>query len=164
MWEAISSVLTSSSAWMVLLFLGVFVFVVVILVRCGFLSIHTHGVHIGAGAREREIIRQQAAWVHGYIKGLEVDILKMCKDNPEYDPYRTKYVLEVMYDDVVEWITYNHITTDPDYVAIKQDGIKAHLKCLDINPDFLTPKFFGRVDGWVVEVIEHLVKIKDVYR
>lgn len=163
MWDAIVTLLSGDNALLLLLFIIVFVALVSVLAKVGVLSINFKGLSVGAGAKEREIIRQQMVWVHAYIQGLEVDITKMSSSIPGYDVYKTKYVLEVMYDDVVEWITYNHISTDPAYVAIKQDGLRAHLKSLGLRDEFVSAKFLNCVDKWALEIITKLVMIKDTY-
>ena len=163
MWETIAQILTSTNAPTILLCLIVILILIAIFAKLGLISFHVKGVHIGGGVKEREVIRQQAAWAHTFVCGLEADITELCKNVPEYNPYKTKYVLETVYDLVIEWITYNHITTDPDYIKIKQDLMRAYVKSLCLSDYVATPKFYKQVDAWTAVIIENLVKIKETY-
>ena len=75
------------------------------------------------------------------------------------------YILERMYGEVVEWITYNHINVESDYISIKQEKVKALLASMTVKPDiFTSKKFMTKVDDWTSEIIHRLVKIREVYK
>lgn len=165
MWEAIAKILTNQNALMVMIY-GLIVFLVmVILAKLGWIRLNTSKFGMGDDYREREIIRQQTEWAHIYCVGLRHPIDEMCKNVEGYDPYITMYILERMYSEVVEWITYNHLNLTSDYVSIKQEKVKALLATLTVMPEvFTSKKFSTKVDEWTAEIISRLVNIREVYK
>lgn len=165
MWDAIATVLTNQNALMVILF-GVAIFLLlVVLAKQGYIRINTGKFALGDDYRERAIIQQQTEWAHIYCAGLKSQVDIFCKDIEGYDPYITMYMLERMYSEVVEWITYNHMNLDSDYIGIKQDRIKALVASLTVMPAvFTSSKFSKQVDAWTDEIIRKLVKIREVYK
>lgn len=159
MWDAISKVLTSPNAWTTLLFLIVLLFVIVVMIKNGKFSINTRAVKIGGNETERTIIRQQTEWAHIYISSIETKI----SSEPGKNNYFLKYILERVFDEVVTWITYNHITTTSAYVEIKQDKISALVYSMGVGKEFQTPEFKARMNKWTKEIIERLVQIREVY-
>lgn len=165
MWDAIATVLTNANAILVLIFLSIFFLVFALIAKTGLVQIHTSSFRMGADMRERDIIRQQTEWAHTYCAGLKTQVDEMCKDLPAYNPYTTMYILERMYSEVVEWITYNHINLDSDYISIKQDKVRALVASLTVLPEVFTSKMFlKQTDKWTEEIIHKLVKIREVYK
>lgn len=161
MWEAIGKVLTSQNTWMVLVFFAMLIALLAFLAKAGLITIHTKAVKIGDDQREREIIRQQVEWAHLYIMSLRS---KVESDDSKYNSYITKYILERCYDKVVEWITFNHLNTKNAYIEIKQEEICSLVYGLGVKDEFKTPEFNLRMKNWTQELIEHLVKIREVYK
>ena len=160
MWEAISRVLTSPNANFVMACLLLFTVILSTLSRKGILSINTHGLSLGADVRERDIIRQQIEWAHSYIAGLYSAIHP---NEQRYGGYFTRYLLEIVYSEIVDWISFNHIKLDSEYISIKQAKIKAIIYSYDLDPEFKTPKFEKQIDAWVEEVIKKLAAIREMY-
>lgn len=161
MWDAIARVLTNANALLVLIFLMIFFLLFVLLARTGLISIHTESFRMGADRRERDIIRQQIEWSHSYILGLESQIAT--SDSTGIN-YLGKYTLEVIYDEVIIWIAFNHINLESDYVSIKQEKVKSIIRRSDVRPEFKTKQFEQRVDKWTEDVIKKLVMIREVYK
>ena len=161
MWDAIAKILTNSNALLVLIFLTFFILILIVLTRTGLVEIKTANFRMGADAKERDIIRQQVEWAHTFLMGLPVQIEP---DNSIYGGYFTKFILETVYDEVVDWITFNHINIESDYIGIKQAKIKSLVWSLDIGPQYRTKEFEKKIDRWTDELIHKLVKIREVYR
>lgn len=161
MWEAISKVLMSPNAGIVLAGVILVLVLLSVLSRWGILSINTKGLSLGADIRERDIIRQQIEWAHSYISGLYSYIQPPDSD---YGGYFTRYILEIAYSEVVDWISFNHMKLDGEYIAIKQMKIKSIIYSYDLRPEFRTPKFEKQVDAWTEEVIKKLVMIRQMYK
>lgn len=161
MWEAIAEILTNSNALLVLVFLVIFTLIIICLAHTGLLEIHTKAFRMGASDRERDIIRQQIEWTHSYVMSLESEIMA---DNTKYNGYFTKYILEAVYDEIINWITFNHINLKSDYVSIKQAKVKAIVKGMPVDPKYRSKEFERRIDKWVEEVIHKLVIIREVYK
>ncbi len=161
MWEAVGKVLSGSNAFVVLCFMVVFALLLVLFARTGLIQIHTNSFRMGADTRERDIIRQQIEWTHAYLMGLESQIVV---DTSQYNGYRTKYILETIYDEIVNWIAFNHINLESDYISIKQEKIKSIVRGFNVAPEFHSREFEKRMDRWTEEIIRKLVVIREVYK
>lgn len=164
MWESFTNILTSNNG--IPLFILVVILVLLVirmgikLGKAGLLSIRTKHFQIGNNVSERELIRRQIECAHDFIMSIEG---KLVSDEMKYDEYFTKYILERVYDKVIEWIMFNHITVNQLYIQDKQDTILNLIYALPINSDFKTPEFKTRVENWVKELIERLVNVKTLY-
>jgi len=160
MWEAISKVLTSANAREILFFLAVVLVAVIVLVKTGAVNIRTKHVRIGKAEAEREVIRRQVEAAHDFIMSIEG---KIKADTSQYNGYFTKYILERVYDKTIEWIMFNHITNSTLYVQDKQDTICNLIYTFDVAEDFKTPEFKKRMCNWVAELIDRLIKTREIY-
>ena len=120
MWETIKDVLTSGNAWFILIFLVVVIVIGLILGRIGLIKVNTKHVQIGNEQTQRELVRRQVETAYTFVMSLEGKIIT---EGSMYDRYLTKYILERVYDKVIEWIIFNHITTNQLYVQDKQENI-----------------------------------------
>lgn len=164
MWESISTTLTSKNGPSLLITIAILVVIIILLAiklgRAGLLHIHTKHINIGSKVSEREIIRRQIEVAHDFIMSIEGKIV--C-DTSRYNGYFTKYILERVYDKVIEWIMFNHITVNQLYIQDKQDTILNLIYAQPINDEYKTPEFKSRVENWVKELVERLVNIKVLY-
>ena len=160
MWETISTVLTSANAWQVLIFLGIAVFIFVLLVKGGVIAIKTKHFRIGQAEIERETIRRQVEAAHDFIMSIEG---KINADTSHYNGYFTKFILERVYDKAIEWIMFNHISNTPMYVQDKQDTVCNLVYTFDIGDEFKTPEFKKRMCNWTQELIVKLVQTRELY-
>jgi hypothetical protein len=160
MWESISKVLTSENAWQVLIFLGIAVFIFVLLIKGGVIAIKTKHFRVGQAEKEREIIRRQVEAAHDFIMSIEG---KINADTSHYNGYFIKYILERVYDKVIEWIMFNHITDTPMYVQDKQATICNLVYTFSISEEYKTPEFKNRMCNWTAELIARLVRTRELY-
>ena len=165
MWESIAQILTSDNALQTLIAILLIVIVVILLIRAGAIKIKTDHIQIGyinASEKERAILREQIDWAHTYITGLEGKIRQV---TPElrYGGYFTKYILELVYDEVVKWITFNHISLDEAYVQAKTTKLISLVYAQNVQKEFMEPEFKTRMERWVREVIEQLIETRELY-
>ena len=164
MWESIKGILTSENGIIIMSLLLVIVVMIlilaIILIKSGFLKINTKHIKLGNKISERELIRRQTERAHDFIMSIEG---KLMTDNAQYDEYFTKYILERVYDKVIEWIMFNHITVNQLYIQDKQDTILNLIYSLPVHEDFKSADFKNRVCNWVKELIEQLVNVKVLY-
>lgn len=161
MWETIKDVLTSGNAWFILIFLVAVIVIGLILGRIGLIKVNTKHVQIGNEQTQRELVRRQVETAYTFVMSLEGKIIT---EGSTYDRYLTKYILERVYDKVIEWIIFNHITTNQLYVQDKQENIENLVYTMVVDDDFKTPEFKRRMDNWVKELIEQLVQVKEIYQ
>lgn len=159
MWRAIEHVLTSPNATFILLFVVFILVVGWILSKTGLLNIHTKAVTIGAANKEREVIRQQVEWIKYHYDGLEASLPKP----KDYDEWRGKFITEKVYDEYVDWITFNHISTSDSYVEVKQDKIVNLVRKYTVKEEFKSKEFEDMLRKDVKECIERLVQIRELY-
>lgn len=159
MWDFIKAVSTSVYIIPVLVFTLIVLLIVILLVKKGLISVNTKAVKVGTSESERAIIRQQIEWVH-----LHCDSLEKSLPHPQnYDIWRGKYILERMYDEIVDWITFNHICTSEGYISIKQERIWATIQSLVRKEEFSTPEFKEFIYKDTEYIIRRLVHIRQVY-
>ena len=159
MWDFIKAVSTSVYIIPVLVFTLIVLLIVILLVKKGLISVNTKAVKVGTSESERAIIRQQIEWVH-----LHCDSLEKSLPHPQnYDIWRGKYILERMYDEIVDWITFNHICTSEGYISIKQERIWATIQSLVRKEEFSTPEFKEFIYNDTEYIIRRLVHIRQVY-
>lgn len=160
MWNTIRDVLMSPNATIILVF-ALFVIVIgLILSKTGLLNIHTKFVQIGAADKERNVIRQQVEWIRLHCESMESQLPR----SEGYNPWRGRYIAERVYDEYVDWITFNHLTTERSYVEIKQDKIVNLVHSLVEKDEFRTREFDELLRKDTKEAIEKLVQIRDVYK
>ena len=164
MWESIKGILTSENGIIIMSLLLVIIVMIlvlaIVLIKSGLLKINTKHVKLGNKVSERELIRRQTERAHDFIMSIEG---KLVDSNTEYDEYFTKYILERVYDKVIEWIMFNHITVNQLYIQDKQDTILNLIYSLPVHEDFKSTEFKNRVCNWVKELIEQLVNVKVLY-
>lgn len=160
MWEAISNVLTSPNAREIMHTLVIVLVAAIVLVKTGAVTVRTKHVRIGRAEAEREVIRRQVEAAHDFIMSIEG---KIKADTSQYNGYFTKYILERVYDKTIEWIMFNHITNSTLYVQDKQDTICNLIYTFDVGEDFKTPEFKKRMCNWVAELIDRLIKTREIY-
>lgn len=159
MWDFIKAVSTSVYIIPVLIFTLIVLLTVILLIKKGLISVNTKAVRVGTSESERAIIRQQIEWVH-----LHCDSLEKSLPHPQnYDIWRGKYILERMYDEIVDWITFNHICTSEGYISIKQERIWATIQSLVRKEEFSTPEFKEFIYNDTEYIIRRLVHIRQVY-
>ena len=159
MWDFIKAVSTSVYIIPVLIFTLIVLLTVILLIKKGLISVNTKAVKVGTSESERAIIRQQIEWVH-----LHCDSLEKSLPHPQnYDIWRGKYILERMYDEIVDWITFNHICTSEGYISIKQERIWATIQSLVRKNEFSTPEFKEFIYNDTEYIMRRLVHIRQVY-
>lgn len=161
MWETIGNVLNGNNAIPVIIFALMTIIVIGILGKKGIISINKCGVRIGSDEKELTIVRNQSQWAYLYIMALKGKLIPL--ESPKREDFFADYVLERVYDKVVEWITYNHISNNNSYIEIKQSEVKCIVYSLPIQEEFKTPEFETRMNGWVKEIILNLIKIRKEY-
>lgn len=162
---ALKDVLISPNAWQVLLFIIVALILAAFIIKAGIITIHTKHVKIGresASNTERKIIREQIDSTHMYLMGLESKINSMLPDT-KYNSYFLRYILEVVFDEMVNWITFNHINSSAEYITIKANKICSLVYSFPVTSEFKTKEFQERMKRWVAEIIEQMVNIRKLY-
>ena len=162
MWETIGNVLNGSNAIPVIIFAVVMFILFGILVKKGIISINRGGVRIGTDERELTIVRNQSQWAYLYIMSIKGKVLP---DNPtDVQLLLAENILEKVYDNVVNWITYNHINSANTYIEIKQSEIKCLVYSQDkLEEEYKTQEFATRMEEWVKELILNLIQIRKEY-
>ena len=164
--NSIATILTSDS------FLknipSVLLLIVAVAVLIKVLNIRISSDHIAIGGEdkkayyERAVVRNQVNQAKLFTMALENKILAMV-DKPSDNGYYVKYILECVYDKIVEWIMYNHIENTDEYIESKQWEIQSLVYSFNPPDQFKTPEFKERMDKWTAEIIGRMVSIRKLY-
>lgn len=155
----LTEILTSPNATIILITLVVILIILGILGKKGILSFDIKGIKLSSREIERTIIRQQSEWAKLYCDSMEPKL-----PHPEgYDIWKSRYILECVYDEIMTWITYNHITTNESYVEIKQNKLVFLINSLTIKEDFHSDEFNDFVKKETKFIISKLVQIRELY-
>ena len=157
---SITAILTSPNALLVLLAIITVLIILIKGIKEGYLRFNKAGINVGNADKERNIIRQQIEYAHTYLTSLENE-LEISKD---VNKWRVKYVIERVYDEVVDWISFNHITDKGDYIQIKQDKVWYLVQSLVYKPEFQSTEFRLYCDEAIRHIIVHLIKIRVLYK
>jgi len=161
MWEAIVNVLTSENALMILVFILIFAIVLYVMSKKGIVAVNTGKVRIGRDEQELTIVRNQSQFAYLYIMAIKGKILEDNATEQQMD--KVDLILEKIYDKVVDWIHYNHISDTGMYIEIKKEEIKNMVYGFPIKEEYKTPEFKNRMEGWVEELILNLLKVRKEY-
>lgn len=158
--QAVNNILTSPNALLVLLALLTIIIVLIRGIKGGYLHFNKAGINVGNADKERNIIRQQIEYTHTYLTSLENEL----EVGHEVNKWRVKYVIERVYDEIVDWISFNHITDKGDYIQIKQEKVWCLVQSLVYRPEFQSDEFRVRCDEVISHIIMHLIKIRVLYK
>ena len=161
--EKLVELLNGPNAPMYVMLAVVVLFVAIMLSKRGVLGIHTKYVTLGATSREDTIKDNQLENAYLFIMGLEATITVDMQNNPEYNKYKTRWILERIYDEVVTWIMHNHIREDEAYVKQKSEKLRSLTYMLGVNDVFKSEDFAYQMDSWTKELIGRLVRVRRVY-
>ncbi len=160
MWEAIKDVLTSSNALIVIIFLMFFIIVAFVLIKSGWLNVHTENIKIGARDNERNIIRQQQDYVLLHLKSALNNMPK-----PEgYDKNLGELVIMAVYCEYVSWIAFNHLTKSEKYIAVKQNKLVELVDQYTYKEEFKTDEFKDLIRQDTKNTIYELINIREIYK
>lgn len=160
MWDTIKTVLTSSNAIAVIIGIIIVLIILGFFGKSGLIRLNTDKISIGASDKERAIIRQQVEWTELAVRGFERQV-------PEYDgynKYKTRWILERLYDEIITWIMFNHIEDTKNYITIKQDKIWNLVQSLVDEPIYTTDEFRDSIFSYVEIIIKKLVVIRKEYQ
>ena len=161
MWESIAQILTGPNAIAVLCTLAIILVILGVLSKMGVLKISTPSVTLGNdGEIERNIIRQQLDYCLLHLNGLEANLPKP----DDYNEYLGKLIVEKVYDEFVNWVTFNHISKAQAYVELKQERIVNLIRQYTVKEEFRTKEFEDMVRDDVKKIIEDLIRIREVYK
>ena len=158
MWQAIEKILLSDNSATVLFFLVIIILLLAHFSNKGVFKWHTEKLTIGASENERAIIRQQVEWAE-----LEIESLATAEMFSHVDEWRTKYILEKLFDEILQWIIFNHIKDSPEYISIKQEKIWNMTQTLVVREEFRSDEFKDFIYKEVDKIIKRLIFLRRQY-
>lgn len=158
MWQAIEKILLSDNSAIILFFLIVIMLLLAHFSKKGVFKWHTEKLTIGVSENERAIIRQQVEWAE-----LEIESLAFTERFNNVNEWRTKFILEKLFDEVLQWIIFNHITDSPEYISIKQEKIWNLTQTFVIKDEFKSEEFKDFIYEEVEKIIKRLVFLRRQY-
>lgn len=155
----LTEILTSSNAVFILVAVVVIIALLAIMGKQGLLTFDIKGIKLSSRESERMIILRQSEWAKLYCDGMEPRL-----PHPEgYDIWKSRYILERVYDEIMTWILYNHVTNNESYVEIKQNKLVFLINSLTVKEDYHTEEFNDLVRKETKFIISKLVQIREYY-
>lgn len=175
MWEAISTVLTGSSAVAVLVAVFLLAILFGVFAKLGILAIHGKGIKVGLRPDvlgERYILRKQIDYVRTHISSKEGTIRALLEKNKEgsssaykKDPeYYVKWLLETTSSYIItNWVLLNNITHDQKRNASRTHDLLLYISSLSGNGEYVKRVFGKTVEAWGLEILDNLPRIRQDY-
>lgn len=155
----LTEILTSSNAVFILVAVVVIIALLAIMGKQGLLTFDIKGIKLSSRESERMIILRQSEWAKLYCDGMEPRL-----PHPEgYDIWKSRYILERVYDEIMTWILYNHVTNNESYVEIKQNKLVFLINSLTVKEDYHTEEFNDLIRKETKFIISKLVQIREYY-
>lgn len=153
----VSSLLNGQNGVFILLSILLIFFIIIILLKKGFIKVKTNHVEIGkVEDKERSLLRQQIEYAESACYGMKY---KLPKDLG-LEEYRTKYIIEKVYDEFIKIILFNHLSLDKGYIKTKQEIIRNVIwKRTEIDY-FASPEFIEMLFGFVEGLIKDLYNMR----
>lgn len=158
-WDVLNSIVTSKAFIPSIIFVIGLVVVAIVGVKQGWFKFKGKGITIGEDENERRIIRQQIEYSEAACNAL-IRTLPIKEQN--LDIYRTKYIIEKVFDELVKTISFNHISNDESYISVKQEVIYNLVLSRTEKDFFKTEDFKEYVFKWVKDIIKMLVSIREM--
>lgn len=155
------------SIWVIFL-LGVIVIiltVVLVLILLGKITINkkdefTTNDESEDNQKLRNVFRKQISFSRNKIQNISTSFLAEQKD--EFIRWKIKYVSEKLSDNVVTWISLNHISKDDNhYIEDKQNEVLNIIKNIINTPLVSTKEFEEKIKEETRSLIRSLVEIKE---
>lgn len=160
MWEAISEILNSSNGSTVIVVFLICVMIAFVMVKSGFLQVHTNAIIIGARDSERNVIRQQQDYVWQHLTAEEK---KLRKRIPDYDKRLGLIIVQACYIEYGNWIAQNHINTNDDYISLKQQKLVDVVMEYTEKEEFQSDEFIEYLKQDTKATILQLINIREIY-
>ena len=106
-------------------------------------------------------MREQIQYAH-YVCMSSAQYVIRTDDAENVDPIHVDSIMEKVYDEFIQWIIFNHISTDEIYVSNKLKKIYFIIDtCVPPDRDYTVYNEY--IDKIVKETIIELVRIRQVY-
>ena len=155
--ESVERLVMSGKWWFIIIIIGLIIFSV----KIGLLKVKTDKIQMGRdfSDEERAIIRNQCESVKKILAAFEQAIPRW----NGYDEFRGKYILELLYDEIVNWIIYNHVENKEAYVSLKQEAVWNIVQANVTHKKMRSKEFKQQVDEQVAHIIQRLIDIRKEY-
>jgi hypothetical protein len=139
--------------------------IITVLICTGFLKFKDNKLSIGRAKQEskedlRDIIRKQINYSRNKIQEVSTDYL-VYQEDPEVI-WKIKYVTEKVFDNVIQWISLNHMNKgDEYYIEGKQAEVLNIIRNIVKSDEVHKEEFQNHMKDEVRNLIENLIDIRD---
>lgn len=154
----LSNILTSDKVGLVLIALFVFVIIGIVLMKMGYLSVHTKGIDLGQDQKTRNLIQAQFEYTNAMFEGV---IARLPMDKLSID--KTKWIIARAEDVIQKAIIFNNMRDDEDYIKAKQALVYQAVMKRATNDFFKTDDFKAYCYKFTNDLIKDLVRMKRIY-
>lgn len=160
MWEALTEIINSSNGSTVVVVFLICVLIAFVLVKGGFLSVHTNAIRLGAIDNERNIIQLQQDYVKQHLKAEE----KKLRKPKDYDKKLGQIIVQACYIEYCDWIAHNHFTTHEDYISLKQQQLIDVVSEWTEKEEFKSEEFIEFIKNDTKATIVQLINMREIYK
>lgn len=146
-----------NSPWLYMVTFGSILF----LILTGRFKYKGHGLNIGGADDERTILRRQTNYIDHEMDAIASTMLK---EHPDFDRWRTKYIVEKVYDEYIRAIHWNHISNSTSYVDDIYGTLLAIVQKRSEKDYFWTDEFKSFLKEHTTKVVAKLVNIRKEYK
>lgn len=156
----IAEILTSGNAIPLVIAIACLICLIAFLAKKGIIKFKGHGLSVGNDEVERTIVRNQIL----YAKTAVGDFFHVIPYWEGRSEYRLRYIMELIIDVFVNSAIYNHITTDPIYIELKQRAVWQCVIDHAENPHILNEDFKNEVYKETKHILEKMIEIRKYHQ
>lgn len=141
----------------------ILVLIIAFLAKKGIVSFNGFGLKIDNGEddeRERTVIRSQIQYAQTAVG----DFYHSIPYWEGRDEWRLKYIMSLISDIFVSIAMFNHVTTEPIYVELKQRAVWQCIIDNADNPQILTDDFKSKVYKETENIIKKFIEIRKYHK
>lgn len=156
MWEAISRILTSRNAVVILISILIMFVIGVFLLKKGYIKIRSKNVSIG--------LTEESAKLYSLFEYIAVACesytTELCRKHDDLDVIRAKYICSRVEDVFQRAVVINHMSENNTYISTKKALVYNTVLKRSENPYFKTDEFKHSIDEFTETLIRELIKLK----
>ena len=133
--DALFTYLSSENFWKSVIGIGALIILFAVLAKKGLISFKGHGLNVGTSNEEElAIVRTQIQWCEADCNNMLRELTKNLPEGTSMNENKAKYTIEMVLDELVKIVIFNHITLEPTYIKLKQDLIWSVVSNINLEP------------------------------
>lgn len=156
----LANILNSENSVKSFIFFFITLITLIVLVKKGVISFKGKGLTVGNNETERTIIRSQIQYAQTAVG----DFYHSIPYWEGRDEWRLKYIMSLISDIFVSIAMFNHVTTEPIYIELKQRAVWQCIIENADNPKVLSENFKVEVYKETENIIKKFIEIRKYHQ